>query len=312
MTAYVVHPWNVTPLPYAAVMSTNPAEPLLIEEQAAFRRPGRALIGWLTADRGAITLAGANPSGGHDEKLIARVTAAQAAVAARPPGVDQEAMIDDTHPALEAVGQRLSQQPDAAPFWAEGWTLAVVDLARVCSLQQAVASQQAEERVKGIDPDDLTSIAEVTLPRPSLTPLPTQFDEHRRAWIVTAANPNLTIAGQFSGEVQPGVIGFGFAVAVRPSFLQVARHHGRLVLRDGYHRAYGLLTRGVTHAPVFIRDFGVGELGTAPGLFGTDIYLGERPPRLPDFLDNEVAASVDVPAVQKMIIVQGMELTPLA
>jgi hypothetical protein len=63
---------------------------------------------------------------------------------------------------------------------------------------------------------------------------------------------------------------------------------------------------------VFIRDFGVGELGTAPGLFGTDIYLGERPPRLPDFLDNEVAASVDVPAVQKMIIVQGMELTPLA
>jgi hypothetical protein len=45
---------------------------------------------------------------------------------------------------------------------------------------------------------------------------------------------------------------------------------------------------------------------------GTDVYLGNRPPLLRDFLDDEVAANVDVPAVQKMIVVQGMELTPLA
>jgi hypothetical protein len=31
-----------------------------------------------------------------------------------------------------------------------------------------------------------------------------------------------------------------------------------------------------------------------------------------DFLDDEVAADVDVPVVQKMVVVQGMELTPLA
>jgi hypothetical protein len=31
-----------------------------------------------------------------------------------------------------------------------------------------------------------------------------------------------------------------------------------------------------------------------------------------DVLDDEVAADVDVPAVQKMIVVQGMELTPRA
>jgi len=53
-------------------------------------------------------------------------------------------------------------------------------------------------------------------------------------------------------------------------------------------------------------------LGTAGGLFGTDVYLGERPPSLSDFLDDEVAADVDVPVVQKMVVVQGMELTPLA
>jgi hypothetical protein len=131
-------------------------------------------------------------------------------------------------------------------------------------------------------------------------------------WIIAAANPNLRITGQFNADVQPGVVGFGFTVQIMASFLQVARHHGRYVLCDGYHRAYGLLARGVTRAPAFVRDFRVGDLGTAAGLFGTDVYLGERPPCLSDFLDDEVAADVNVPVVQKMVVVQGMELTPLA
>jgi len=77
---------------------------------------------------------------------------------------------------------------------------------------------------------------------------------------------------------------------------------------NGYHRAFGLITR----APAFVRDFGVGPLGTDAGLVATDVYLGIHPPLLRDFLDDEVAADVDVPAVEKMIVVQGMELTPPA
>ena len=64
--------------------------------------------------------------------------------------------------------------------------------------------------------------------------------------------------------------------------------------------------------PAFVRDYGLSELGTKPELFGTDVYLGQHPPRLSDFLDDEVAADVEVPAVQKMVVVQGIELTPPA
>jgi hypothetical protein len=303
---------NVRPPSYALAMSTNPAEPLIVEASSTLRRPGRALIGWLPADRGAIVLAGGRQEGALDGDLVAQANAARAVVAARPAGIDQEGMVDETHPSLPAVTQRLHQQPDTGPFWTEGWAVAVVDLERVCSLQQAVTSQQAEDRVKNIDPNDLVSIGDVTLPAPSQAPVRTQLDEYRHTWIVSSANPNLAIRGHYGGEVQPGIIGFGVLVGVNPSFLQVARHHGRFVLRDGYHRAYGLLARGITHAPAFVRDFGIAELGTAAGLFGTDVYLSDRPPLLPDFLDNDVAANVEVPAVQKTIVVQGLELTPLA
>jgi len=263
-------------------------------------------------DRGAILLAGGRQEGALDENLVNRVKTARAAVESRTAGIDQEGLIDVEHVSLPAIVERLQQQANTSAFWSEGWSVAVVDLSRVCSLQQSVASQQAADRVRNIDPEDLVSIADVTLPPPSNIVLPAQLDEHRNNWIITAANPNLRITGHFGGELQPGVIGYGFTVAVLPSFLQVARHHGRYVLRDGYHRAYGLLARDITHAPAFVRDFGVGDLGAGAGLFTTGVYLGDRPPCLSDFLDDQVAADVDVPVVQKMVVVQGLELTPLA
>jgi hypothetical protein len=31
--------------------------------------------------------------------------------------------------------------------------------------------------------------------------------------------------------------------------------HGRYFLRDGYHRAYGLLSAGITHVAALVRDY---------------------------------------------------------
>jgi hypothetical protein len=293
------------------VMSTNPAAPLLAEEAATFRRPGRALIGWMPTDRGAIALAGGHREGAFDKELIERVEAAHNAVSDRPAGIDQDGIVDEEHDSIVEIVDRLQNQPDTAAFWNEGWSVAVVDLARVCSLQQSVASQQAEERVSEVDPDDLVSIGEVTLPRPATDEIPMQYDEQRKAWIISAPNPNLRITG-FAHVGTPNGPLCGFHFGILPSFLQVARHHGRYVLRDGYHRAYGLLARGITRAPAFVRDYGIGALGTSPGLFTTDVYLSDRPPLLDDFRDDDVAADVDVPVAQKMIVIQGLELSPLA
>jgi hypothetical protein len=189
-----------------------------------------------------------------------------------------------------------------------------VDLSRVCSLQQTVRTDRATSRVAIVNPDDVSSIAKVTLPvRIDDEAIPVQFDEDRRTWLVSSANPNLKLVGHYGGRVQEGApLSFGFNVAVMPSFLQVARHHGRYVLRDGYHRAFGLLQRGISVVPALVRDFGFSELGVGAGLFGTDVYLGDRPPLLPDFLDDTVAADVSIPVLQKMIVIQGMELTPLS
>src|SRR5207247_9385530 len=98
-------------------------------------------------------------------------------------------------------------------------------------------SDHAEERTAGARPEDVESLAQVSLPTSAQASVPAQYDQVRQAWIISGPNPNLRIVGNFGGPVQAGAIGFGFLVSVLQSFVQVARVQGRHVLRDGHHRA---------------------------------------------------------------------------
>jgi hypothetical protein len=154
-------------------------------------------------------------------------------------------------------------------------------------------------------------LAAVSLPVPEPSALPVQFDESKNVWIFSAPDPNLRIMGRFGGEVQPGVVAFGFVVAVTPSFLQVAHVQGRLFLRDGYHRAVGFLRKGITTVPVFTREFGSLERLNLPvGLLPQPAYDGDRPPYLSDYLDDAVSMEVKLPVLQKVVMIQGLEVTP--
>jgi len=98
-------------------------------------------------------------------------------------------------------------------------------------------------------------------------------------------------------------------VAALPSFVQVAKYRGRLVLRDGYHRAHGFLHREVPIVPAFYREFGDDDqLGFPVGLFAPNIYLGERPPLLPDYTADVVSAEAELPSPEKIIVLPSVQI----
>src|SRR3989442_328334 len=135
------------------------------------------------------------------------------------------------------------------------------------------------------------------------------FDPTKNAWILSSPNPNLRVVGNFSGPVAPGLTGYGFAVALQKSYLQVAGLGGRYFLRDGYHRAYGLLAAGISHVPALVKDFATfEEVGLPAGLLPQSTYLGERPPLLPDYLNDQRSVDTLLPITQKMVVVQALEL----
>lgn len=276
-------------------------------------RSARALVGWMPQEQGEMVLQGNTI--GNEVTAEQREVAQQAreSVAARPAGLDQDDLMSEPPSQLDEHIARLRQSPSAADMFREGFRVEIADLARVCAFQPHVFTDRATERVEDIKADDIEAIAAITLPPEVPEPPRVQFDSARQAYMVLSPDQNLRIVGQFGTAVPnvPGATGLGFIVRVMPSFMQVIRFRDRYLLRDGYTRAFGLLGRGITHVPVFTRTMQtIEELNLPPGMLPQDAYLGVRPPLLRDYRDDSVAHDVCLPAPQRMIVIQGIELSP--
>lgn len=110
--------------------------------------------------------------------------------------------------------------------------------------------------------------------------------------------------GPISGVVGL-VIGFG------SNFFTGVRHgeDGRVVLRNGYHRAYAMRALGITHAPCVIQTItSHDELGAAVGgkvAQDPDFYFATaRPPMLKDFFDPKIRKVHQVYKQLKMVEVE--------
>ena len=296
-------------MPTVAVVP--PQAPLPQEPPAAFASsPGRALTGWMRPDQtGRFVQTTTSPL-----PTAADLDRAHQAVAARPAAPDRDDVVTDVPDELAEHVRALQASPAAKPMHDEGWKVALVDLTRVCAFQPAVVSDRAIARVQAADKNDLASLAAITLPLTQGEQVPPQYDPIHQIWSLSSANHNLRIVTAVSLPASPIGAAFGFIVVAGPSFMQVGCYHGRHFLRDGYHRAFGLLSRGITAVPAFVREISVfEELVPDPRtMLPQDTYQGPRPPFLTDYLDDTVSAAVQVPDMQKTIIVQGLELfTPV-
>ncbi len=280
-------------------------------------RPARALIGWMKEGEAQLMLAERVTDNAQSKLHAERASAARQAVAARTPFADDQQTLEEPGGELKSHVAALTSHNDFKPFESEGWSVKIADLGRVIALQPMVFWDHAQERTSSASADKMSDLANITIPIRSATEtLPLQFDPARNTWLISSRNPNLKIAGQFNGPVDIGagqkLTACGFLVTVMPSFVQVVRYRGRLLLRDGYHRSLGLIARGITRVPVLFREFGEFEpLGLGVGMLADAAYLGQRPPLLADYLSEAVAAEVNLPATQKMIVVQGMEMNPI-
>ena len=115
----------------------------------------------------------------------------------------------------------------------------------------------------------------------------TDFRAHNISLVTAAAVPKLKTFGPAAAAlILP--IGFG------SNFLSAVKSEKRIVLQNGYHRAFALMSLGITHAPMVIQHVTrTDELRLAAS---SDVYdnpafyfRAPRPPMLKDFLDPALA-----------------------
>jgi hypothetical protein len=199
------------------------------------------------------------------------------------------------------------------------WSLSNVDLRGVLSFQKKVILEGVDQRVAAVRVDDLRSLFELCLPAPDQPrPMSASVDQDLKGVALSSLNPNLRAIGYHAQDAQvspaPGQPAqraklVGFVISFGAPFLQVVEYRDRWFIRDGYHRAYALLRAGILQVPcVLVRARSFAETGAeAQAFFRHEILYGDRPPFLPDFLDNSVSTSATEPVTRKVIRLRADE-----
>lgn len=104
----------------------------------------------------------------------------------------------------------------------------------------------------------------------------------------------------------PTPAGIAVAIGYGVRHLNVVRLGKRMVLNNGYHRAYALRAAGITHAPCIVQAIAhPEELAFAGGssLIDNydDLFSAARPPLFKDYFDPALTTRLSLPPMRKQI-----------
>ncbi len=272
------------------------------EHQTRTQR-ARWLIGFTDAETAIGALAGQRSEEYDRPEHRERVADARRTAAERRPPFGLDSVVGEAPPAIQARAHAPELGLEEA--FANGMRIGLVDLRRICAFQSGVMIDQA---APVLDPDDLEGILAYTIRPPERMNVDVQYDANRKAWVILAPDPNVRLVREFRTDLEEGAIGLGFELRQFGSSVRAVRHHDRWVLVDGYHRAVGLLARGINVVPALVGDAPTSVLVNGAAGVPPEVFLGRHPPMLPDYWDDEVSAEVDLPATTRVLLVEMLDV----
>jgi hypothetical protein len=176
------------------------------------------------------------------------------------------------------------------------WETGVVDLRQLLAFQRRLIFDDRFPHTGVPSRDDWTALVSFAFGPPAHVAYRTLASSASEL-LLQSENPNLQFRTSAKSHHLPFLLHGG------SPFFEVAEFGGRWFLRDGYHRAYQLLGAGVVNFPaVIIRARTLVELGPVqPWFFGEEILFGSHPPRVADFLDDNLTIEYNRPRLFKTL-----------
>jgi hypothetical protein len=244
------------------------------------------------------------------EEFAKRVEGAQQRLAERECHASCPALLAEESKSLHHLLSECTQRSDLqAEYEGLDWTLGVVDLRRLLAFQRRLVFSARRHTSPTPQQDNWSQLVSLTLGLQRST-------EHYFVRNSSATgdldislhsnNPDLQM--RLSPDAGRGGH-LPFSLYGGSPFFEVAELRGRWFLRDGYHRAYRLLQAGVHRIPaVVIYTRTIGELGaTEPWFFSEEQLFSDRPPRVMDFLNNNLVLRYERKALHKVIRIRVEE-----
>jgi hypothetical protein len=185
----------------------------------------------------------------------------------------------------------------------------MVELDRLAVFQSAITLEHSRLLANQLDgqPDE-AGVFRFCLPFDQPAPLVKMVRNGRNRFVFQSPDMNLRFLGAESLDREmcaglaaegPLAAGLGVKVGFGSSYLNVVRMGPRMVLNNGYHRAYALRSLGITHAPCVIQVIShADELAYAGGSELIDqhaaLFASRRPPVFKDFFDDHLTTILKV------------------
>ncbi len=174
------------------------------------------------------------------------------------------------------------------------WSFKLVEIDPLLSFQQQVFARRAASVTSSVaQPPTIDQMLSHCLPQ-TLESIDYQVAFGPNRFGIRSRNSNLRVLRwgpklHYDDGLQHTLAGVGFG-ATSP-LLQVVRFNGRVYLKNGYHRAYGLRRAGATHLPcLFLEGTSWDKVGAAPGSFDQGLLESPNPPTCAHFTQGRAYA----------------------
>jgi hypothetical protein len=176
------------------------------------------------------------------------------------------------------------------------WSLGVVDLRPLVAFQRRLFSSSEMFLPPIPAAKDWPALLALTFAPAQPVKYDMSHDPASQVLLLRSNNPNLHV--RITGDVISPL-----RIHAGSPFFEVACFRDRWFLRDGYHRAFAFLRAGIFEIPaVIVQVKTLEELGAAqPWFFSEDVLFSADPPRLIDFLDDDVILEYDRPPLIKTL-----------
>jgi hypothetical protein len=202
------------------------------------------------------------------------------------------------------INQVMSRSDCKATFPDGRWTAELVEIAKLIPVSPSLDVAYAESLGSpGLDPSNPLSAVRFCFNPKHSSSFHVSLDHAQKSVNIVGMHPTLEVVSlRCSQQAEDGPVLVSFLVAAPPNLVMVLRHHGRLFLCDGFHRAYRLLQAGFSQVPCVVQEVpGLGQIVRhGSSFFQEPVLMAPRPPLFTDFADPELASMVPLRATHKV------------
>jgi hypothetical protein len=229
--------------------------------------------------------------------LSMKITLAYDEVARREDFVWNDPVVHDVQASVtDLLGAQLQRDDLHDEMTGLDWTTGVVDFRQLLAFQRRLIFDERRPQEDVPNGDDWPALVGFAFGPPAPIAYRT-LASNASELLLQSENPSLQFRASAEAGHSPFVLHGG------SPFFEVAEFRGRWFLRDGYHRAYRLLRAGIVNFPaVIIRARTIAELGPVqPWFFNEEILFDSQPPRVIDFLDDNLVIEYNRPRLFKTL-----------